>query len=32
MELFGFATREEKEMFLQLTSVSGITWRSCWEM
>ena len=24
MELFGFATREEKEMFLQLTSVSGI--------
>ena len=24
MELFGFATREEKEMFSQLTSVSGI--------
>lgn len=24
MELFGFATREEKEMFGQLTSVSGI--------
>ena len=24
MELFGFATWEEKEMFLQLTSVSGI--------
>ena len=24
MELFGFATREEKELFLQLTSVSGI--------
>ena len=24
MELFGFATRAEKEMFLQLTSVSGI--------
>ena len=24
MERFGFATREEKEMFLQLTSVSGI--------
>ena len=24
MELFGFATKEEKEMFLQLTSVSGI--------
>ena len=24
MELFGFATREEKTMFLQLTSVSGI--------
>ena len=24
MELFGFAAREEKEMFLQLTSVSGI--------
>ena len=24
MELFGFATRDEKEMFLQLTSVSGI--------
>ncbi|MBR2853068.1 MAG: Holliday junction branch migration protein RuvA [Clostridia bacterium] len=24
MELFGFATREEKDMFLQLTSVSGI--------
>ena len=24
LELFGFATREEKEMFLQLTSVSGI--------
>ena len=24
MELFGFATREEKEMFLQLTSDSGI--------
>ena len=24
MELFGFATREEKEMFMQLTSVSGI--------
>ena len=24
MDLFGFATREEKEMFLQLTSVSGI--------
>ena len=24
MELFGFTTREEKEMFLQLTSVSGI--------
>ena len=24
MELFGFATREEKEMFLQLTSVSGL--------
>ena len=24
MELFGFASREEKEMFLQLTSVSGI--------
>ena len=24
MELFGFSTREEKEMFLQLTSVSGI--------
>ena len=24
MELFGFATREENEMFLQLTSVSGI--------
>ena len=24
MELFGFATREEKEMFTQLTSVSGI--------
>ena len=24
MELFGFATREEKEMFLQLTSVSGV--------
>jgi len=24
MELFGFATREEKEMFLQLTSVTGI--------
>ena len=24
IELFGFATREEKEMFLQLTSVSGI--------
>ena len=24
MELFGFATREEKQMFLQLTSVSGV--------
>ncbi len=24
MELFGFSTREEKELFLQLTSVSGI--------
>ena len=24
LELFGFATREEKEMFLQLTSVAGI--------
>jgi len=24
MELFGFATREEKEMFLQLTSISGV--------
>ena len=24
IELFGFATREEKEMFIQLTSVSGI--------
>ncbi len=24
MELFGFATREEKEMFLRLTSISGI--------
>ncbi len=24
MELFGFATRDEKELFLQLTSVSGI--------
>ena len=24
MELFGFATREEKELFTQLTSVSGI--------
>jgi Holliday junction DNA helicase RuvA len=24
LELFGFATREEKEMFLRLTSVSGI--------
>ena len=24
MELFGFASREEKEMFLQLTSISGI--------
>lgn len=24
MELFGFATREEKELFLQLTSVGGI--------
>ena len=24
MELFGFATREEKELFLQLTSVSGV--------
>lgn len=24
MELYGFATREEKELFLQLTSVSGI--------
>ena len=24
MELFGFASKEEKEMFLQLTSVSGI--------
>lgn len=24
MELFGFATQEEKQMFLQLTSVSGI--------
>ena len=24
MELFGFATREEKQMFLSLTSVSGI--------
>ena len=24
LELFGFASREEKEMFLQLTSVSGI--------
>ncbi len=24
MELFGFSSREEKEMFLQLTSVSGI--------
>ena len=24
VELFGFATREEKKMFLQLTSVSGI--------
>ena len=24
MELFGFASREEKEMFLQLTSVTGI--------
>ncbi len=24
MELFGFATREEKEMYLQLTSISGI--------
>ena len=24
MELFGFATREEKRMFLQLTSVSGV--------
>ena len=24
MELYGFATREEKDMFLQLTSVSGI--------
>ncbi len=24
MELFGFATREEKEMFLQLTAVSGV--------
>ncbi len=24
MELYGFATREEKEMFLQLTSVTGI--------
>lgn len=24
MELFGFATREEKDMFLQLTSVSGV--------
>ena len=24
MELFGFATREEKEMFQQLTSISGI--------
>ena len=24
MDLFGFATREEKELFLQLTSVSGI--------
>ena len=24
LELFGFATKEEKEMFLQLTSVSGI--------
>ena len=24
LELFGFATREEKEVFLQLTSVSGI--------
>ncbi len=24
MELFGFATREEKEMYLQLTSISGV--------
>ena len=24
MELFGFATKEEKEMFLQLTSISGV--------
>jgi len=24
LELFGFATREEKDMFLQLTSVSGV--------
>ena len=24
MELFGFASREEKDMFLQLTSVSGV--------
>ena len=24
MELFGFATKEEKQMFLQLTSVSGV--------
>jgi Holliday junction DNA helicase RuvA len=24
MELFGFATREEKDMFLQLTSISGV--------
>ena len=24
MELYGFATREEKEMFLQLTSISGV--------
>ena len=24
MELYGFATREEKQMFLQLTSVSGV--------
>ena len=28
MELFGFATREEKRMFLKLTAVSGIGPRS----